>query len=671
MATIREQLLLVLGVKDRRRWAAELKAAGRDVEGVGKQTSDALKKAGRAADTESKGIVKSFKSIADAARLFLGLAVVRQVGRTILEIARYSDTLGTVRESSNRLARSIGQDAREIHDAIKRGMQGAISSLDAFRIQNQAILLGIPVTAAQMELMATTALRLGRAVGRGPTESIQDLITGIGRMSPLILDNLGITVNAATAYENYARTLGKTASQLSETEKRQAFFNEVMATAKQRSQELGDVTGGLTEAWARFGVKLRDFSDKVGPSIVESLEQVLRTAEDLLGTIDRTIDRIGALPSLPPHGFGRRDPEDVGAILRRQRYQDSPITIVEPRDYPVNFSGGGSANLRHRWRGAYQMDPASYKGGNLTPAYERRTMMTAEQRAAQAADTALTAKLYDEMSKRPEARAPQVHQTATAPTRQVFSNDPENWGFSEVIDVPVMEEKFEMIEETGTETFDTIAGRFEDAMSSGMLRIEAQLQATGLRTRGIFGGAANIRAGLLGFGVGNSETSQANAFAKAFEKIGFAGQVAAGVIGAVQGLSSLLGFGGPSDAERIAGKSDEELRNIVQTAPDTSDWSASYRTIYGREADLARRELANRQQNSAERGDRAFTSIASASASDVRAQSAIMNTMLAELRHGHLQVIADNTTVMAAAVRGGSSEELAAASTGSGRTQGL
>ena len=149
---------------------------------------------------ESKLITGSLKDIGNSAKTFLAGAAVAALGRVGLALADMAEETRVVRRSFERLATGIGQNADAILKGMQKGIGGTVKELDLMKQANQAILLGIPVTAAQMEKMAQVALRLGRAVGRTGKDSMGDLITGIGRMSPLILDNLGITIKAEEAY---------------------------------------------------------------------------------------------------------------------------------------------------------------------------------------------------------------------------------------------------------------------------------------------------------------------------------------------------------------------------------------------------------------------------------------------------------------------------------------
>ena len=84
------------------------------------------------------------------------------------------------------------------------------------------------------------AQRMGKAFGRNVTESVDDLTTGIGRQSMMILDNLGIIVRAETAYQKYKDAMGITNRTLDDQEKKLAFNQEAMRQAREAVKMLGD-----------------------------------------------------------------------------------------------------------------------------------------------------------------------------------------------------------------------------------------------------------------------------------------------------------------------------------------------------------------------------------------------------------------------------------------------
>lgn len=98
---------------------------------------------------------------------------------------------------------------------------------------------GVANTGQEMASLIQLAMAQAAKMGISATQAFNDLVTGVGRLSPMILDDLGVTVSAEKAYADYAATLGKTAEQLNQTEQRQAFLNAMMAAAPNAANEAG------------------------------------------------------------------------------------------------------------------------------------------------------------------------------------------------------------------------------------------------------------------------------------------------------------------------------------------------------------------------------------------------------------------------------------------------
>lgn len=133
--------------------------------------------------------------------------------------------------SFERLASGVGISGQAMLRAMQEASRGTVSNADLMMAANRALVLGVADSAEEMAALVEAAIIRGRDVGVGATQAVNDLVTGIGRMSPQILDNLGI-VGAQQSIEAYAKSLGKTSEQLTDVEKKQAMLNAVLASTK-------------------------------------------------------------------------------------------------------------------------------------------------------------------------------------------------------------------------------------------------------------------------------------------------------------------------------------------------------------------------------------------------------------------------------------------------------
>jgi hypothetical protein len=149
-------------------------------------------------------------------------------------------------------------------EKLREATDGTMSQFDLFQQANNAMILGVSKNSDEMAEMFDIAQRLGRALGRDTASSVESLVTGIGRQSRLMLDNIGIIVKADEAYESYARKLGTTSDKLSDADKKQAFLEATMESARAKVNTLGGETLSTQDAFDKFTASASNLGAKIG-----------------------------------------------------------------------------------------------------------------------------------------------------------------------------------------------------------------------------------------------------------------------------------------------------------------------------------------------------------------------------------------------------------------------
>ena len=160
---------------------------------------------------------------------------------------------------------------------LKLATNGTMSEMAIFEQANNAMILGVTNNSDEMSEMFDMAQRLGRALGVDTERSIQSLVTGLGRQSVKMLDNIGIIVKSNEAYEDYAKANNKVASELTDGEKRQAFFTAALESGRKKMQQLGPETLTAKDSFDRFGATMSDvatsFGEASSPAITSFMDQ--------------------------------------------------------------------------------------------------------------------------------------------------------------------------------------------------------------------------------------------------------------------------------------------------------------------------------------------------------------------------------------------------------------
>lgn len=163
------------------------------------------------------------------------------------------------------LAASHGVNANNMIENLKAVSGQTLSTAQVMETAGKALLLGIP--ADKFEDMMKIARAASRITGDSIQKSFEDIATGMGRQSKLILDNLGIIVDVRKASEDYAATIGKTASQLTDAEKKTAFFNATMKAGEDIVKRVNVQQLTAAEAMQKFKAQAADLAIILGKVI--------------------------------------------------------------------------------------------------------------------------------------------------------------------------------------------------------------------------------------------------------------------------------------------------------------------------------------------------------------------------------------------------------------------
>ena len=241
---------------------ADLDKIKQQVRGIGAETDKT--------STKTKGLGDSYKDLAGklaagTAIIYSGLKAIQQVYAVMSEGA----DIARMQDSSAALAKSMGSDMDAIVEAVKKASLGTVSDLDIMAAASRAMMLGIGSDADKLgNLMEIAAMR-GRMMGIDATKAFSDMVTGIGRMSPMILDNLGITIDAEKTYSQFAKSIGKTAEQLTSAEKKQALLNRVLEEGNAMLAETGGLANDAAAGFERLEANWADLINNIKASLAD------------------------------------------------------------------------------------------------------------------------------------------------------------------------------------------------------------------------------------------------------------------------------------------------------------------------------------------------------------------------------------------------------------------
>lgn len=205
------------------------------------------------------------------------------LGLGIRQVLKFADQAAKVESMSiafNNLSNDT-QGAEFALSKLKEATNDTMSEFDLFQQANNAMILGVSNNSEEMAEMFDIAQRLGRALGRDTASSVESLVTGIGRQSRLMLDNIGIIVRSEEAYEDYAEKLGVTAESLTDAQKKQAFLEATMESARKKVKTVGEETLTTRDSLDQLSTSFTNLTTAVGQNI-PFFQKIINAANTLI-----------------------------------------------------------------------------------------------------------------------------------------------------------------------------------------------------------------------------------------------------------------------------------------------------------------------------------------------------------------------------------------------------
>lgn len=191
------------------------------------------------------------------------------------------------------LAEGTGQDFGDLQAAAEDlASDGLMTVADAAASLKNLLARGFSADeAVDMLERLKDAAAFGRQSSLSLGEAVRSASEGIKNENSILVDNAGVTKNVAVMWEEYAATIGKSAANLTQAEKRQAEYNGIMAEtayqvgdAARYAEEFAGKQAALEAATLRVNQAL---GASVQGALTPLLEAVTPLVDALAGWIER------------------------------------------------------------------------------------------------------------------------------------------------------------------------------------------------------------------------------------------------------------------------------------------------------------------------------------------------------------------------------------------------
>jgi hypothetical protein len=175
------------------------------------------------------------------------------------------------------LAQSAGQSADELLDALEKGSSGMIAQRDLMKSYNLAAQLVSTDFAQTLPDAMQYLSKVAASTGQDMDYLLSSYVRGIGRLSPLILDNMAVQIDLTETYDAYAAKVDKATDALTKQEKQMALAEATLAKLAENTAALPDLTETAAAKMAQLKAMLRNMRDEAGMALLPVLSDMLST----------------------------------------------------------------------------------------------------------------------------------------------------------------------------------------------------------------------------------------------------------------------------------------------------------------------------------------------------------------------------------------------------------
>lgn len=222
----------------------------------------------------ARDFAKQAEGLSGLVRLYATYAAnLYAVGAAYEALSRAMDTSNMVK-GLNQIGAASGTALGTLSKRLVDATDGAVSLRDAMEATVKASSSGM--NTSQILRMGKAAQLASQALGVDMNDALSRITRGITKLEPELLDELGIFIKVGDVTEQYAQKVGKSASAITDFEKRQAVANAVLDQAEKKFSAIDIDTNPYTKLAATMRDLMQvglDLANKVLAPIAKYLSE--------------------------------------------------------------------------------------------------------------------------------------------------------------------------------------------------------------------------------------------------------------------------------------------------------------------------------------------------------------------------------------------------------------
>lgn len=227
------------------------------------------------------------------------VAAIVALGAAFLALGNRGAPLQELGIAFDHITASVGLNSQQLLKDLRAASEGTVADFDLIKTANQALLgvsgsFGSKLGQALPEFLKIAKTEAD-ATGRSVNELFNNIVEGVKKGTPKLIESTGLVIEQKAAYQDYAKTLGITVGQLSDTDKSMALLN---ATLKEGSKAIDALSGSAesnADKLARQQVTITNIFDGLAIAVQPAFGVVLDATQKVLDIFQQLAQAVGPI----------------------------------------------------------------------------------------------------------------------------------------------------------------------------------------------------------------------------------------------------------------------------------------------------------------------------------------------------------------------------------------
>ncbi len=223
---------------------------------------------------------------------FLQMQNFAVVGATLFGLKELGEGAARVEMLRNQLAeltKKEGVNVTSFLIELRKATGNSVSDLELLQKATEFKLAGTGV--AQIPQLLAFADDRAKLLGKTFDEVADMLLKMELGSGEKVAQTLRLNIDVKKANEEFAKSIGTTASELSKAGQQQAFFNEALRVAEQQQNSLAGANTKVIDSYEKTDAAIKNLSDSLG-NVVNSLSPILHLAAKTINSMAQGVSSV-------------------------------------------------------------------------------------------------------------------------------------------------------------------------------------------------------------------------------------------------------------------------------------------------------------------------------------------------------------------------------------------